>query len=429
MVRKMAITKIAPARSADAVVRYLTQEESHDGIHDRIGSISTRNMSISGAAREIRGVMRMYGKEQNIQAYVIVQSFAEEELNPDRQEDLDKANEAGMRLARKYGGDDRQVMVVTQADNGKVHNHILLASTDTLTGKALRGANTRHPLLKQYSDEILKEMGITNQNEGKTRAKDRQSMGEIKRRQQGLYVWKDDLKERIKKSLGRDGVVDGATFIQDMARLDVDVRINGKGNVSYRFEDEEGKDRKCRASRLGEDFGREGLKQAFEENQKKQKRTLIDWDKRMEERHRKFEREREEFRKQNPELWAKIQTEANFVMGETPKPVMEKPKVEKPKEEIPTPKVKMAPKKKEKIPQVVEEPKEIPQNKELEEQEQARRVAQQLEEAQRKRREEAAEKVAEERKRRLEARQNAFSRNVEYLERKLKEQNDMQLGG
>ena len=456
MVRKMAITKIAPARSADAVVRYLTQEESHDGIHARIGSFSIRNMSLTGAAREIRGVMRKYGKEKNIEAYVIVQSFAEEELNPDKQEDLDKANEAGMRLARKYGGDDRQVMVVTQADNGKVHNHILLASTDTLTGKALRGANTRHPLLMQYSDEILKEMGITNQNEGKTRAKDRQSMGEIKRREQGLYVWKDDLKERIKKSLGRDGVVDGATFIQDMERQNVDVRINGKGNVSYRFEDEEGKDRKCRASRLGEDFGKEGLKLAFEENQKKQKRTLIDWDKRMEERQKAIEREREEVRAKNPELWAKIQTEANFVMGETPKPVMEKPKVEKPKEEIPTPKVKMAPKKKEEIPQIDDflkkssftksakphnskasgarstSPLGVPkasltsQNKELEEQEQARRVAQQLEEAQRKRREE----IAEEKKRKLDARTKAFlSAGDELAREDQKEHGDMQLGG
>lgn len=266
----MAVTTIRSTRDVGKIINDLMYDKGFNNwTYDGLWSFSIRNMSLTGAAREIRGVMRKYGKEQNIEAYVIVQSFAEEELNPESQEDLDKANEAGMRLARKYGGDDRQVMVVTQTDNGKVYNHILLANIDTLTAKALRGAKTGHLLLKQYSDEILKEMGIENKNANYRRAYNRQTMAEIKIRERGEYVWKDDLKSRIQKSLRKKDVIDVQSFVSDMEEENVNVWVNKNGNISYRFIDTKGNDRICRASKLGSAFGKEGLSIVFEEKQKK----------------------------------------------------------------------------------------------------------------------------------------------------------------
>lgn len=270
----MAVTKVQSTRNVAGAIYYLTKEKSHDGIHPRIGSYSTANTMLGIAASDMNRVMKRFRKEKNVQAYLVIQSFANDELNPESQEDLDKANEAGMKLGKAIGGETRQIVVITQADNGNVHNHIVICSTDTLTGKALIGNQKSGMFARQKSDEILKEMGILNKNAEKAQYRDRQTMGEIKRREKGLYVWKDDLKQRIRECLENESVTDEEIFKEKMQEdYKVDVRINGKGNISYRFLDAEGKDRKCRAKRLGTVYGKDGISYGITDNQNKQNRN------------------------------------------------------------------------------------------------------------------------------------------------------------
>ena len=271
----MAITKVLKSNNIVESIKYLTEEESHDGIHERVGSISTQNMSISGAKKEVTDVMKWFNKTNNIQAYIIIQSFAEDELNPDEQDDIEKANKAGMKLAKEVAGDERQVMVVTQADNGKVHNHILIANTNMVTGKALRGKYTGHKFISTKSDEILKEMDIRNKNcEREETYQNKQKISEIKRRDKGLYVWKDDLKSRIEECMENTDIYDIEMFIQRMKDKNVDVQVSKNGNISYKFIDDEGKERKSRASRLGNIYGKEGVEYAITENRNNSKYNI-----------------------------------------------------------------------------------------------------------------------------------------------------------
>ena len=274
----MATTKITSSRNAVGAINYYLHEPSHDGIHARVGAFSARNTTVFTAQKDVIENMNRYGTKDNVQAYLVIQSFATDELDPDNQEDLDKANEVGMVLARELAGDDRQIIVVTQADNGKVHNHIFMASTDTITGKALRGIHLRHDNLSAMSDLILSEYNIKNKNAELNRepAKVKQSIAEIKRREKGKYVWKDDLRNRIEESQKESKVKDDESFRLSMFDKGVDVSFHEKTrNISYKFIDEEGKTRKCRASRLGTSYGKEAIDKVYEEHQKTEEQTIF----------------------------------------------------------------------------------------------------------------------------------------------------------
>lgn len=263
----MAVIKIQNTRNVVGAIRYLTKEASHDGVHARVGSVMTQNVSFKNADREMMHLLKKFGKTKNVQAYLAIQSFSVEELNPDKQSDLTLATAIGLETARKMWGEDRQIFVVTQADNGIVHNHIVCCSPDIRYGKSLRGKQTNHKYAMEISDQVIEDYGVENLNSQKSEFREKQSMGEIKRREKGLYVWKDDLKNRIRDCMDREDILSTEDFKNVMeSDYDVDVRISEKGNLSYRFIDQENKDRKCRASRLGNVYGKEGIDYGIKDN-------------------------------------------------------------------------------------------------------------------------------------------------------------------
>lgn len=268
----IAITKISATRNVVGAIRYLTEDKSHDGVHERVGSISVYNMSKRHMKEEMLETLKKFNKQNNVQAYMITQSFANDELDIDVQEDLDKANEVGLELAKRVAGEERQILVVTQADNGKVHNHILIASVNMRDGKSLRGNAKNHNHVANVSDEIIKKHRIKNKNRDRDAWRERKTIAEIKRREQGLYVWKDDLKRRIEEVMLT--ATNHKEMMRDLASRGVDVKINGNGNITYAFTDEEGKQRKCRASKLGNMYGKEGIEYGFTDNIRQAKRNI-----------------------------------------------------------------------------------------------------------------------------------------------------------
>lgn len=278
----MAVIKIQNTRNVVGAIRYLTKEASHDGVHARIGSVLTQNVSFKNADREMMHLLKKFGKTKNVQAYLAIQSFSVEELNPDKQSDLTLATAIGLETARKMWGEDRQIFVVTQADNGIVHNHIVCCSPDIRYGKSLRGKQTNHKYAMEISDQVIEDYGVENLNSQKSEFREKQSMGEIKRREKGLYVWKDDLKNRIRDCMDREDILSTEDFKNVMeSDFNVDVRISARGNLSYRFLDQENKDRKCRASRLGNVYGKDGIEYGITENRIKRNKKSRNKSKRI----------------------------------------------------------------------------------------------------------------------------------------------------
>lgn len=278
----MAVIKIQNTRNVVGAIRYLTKEASHDGVHARVGSVLTQNVSFKNADREMMHLLKKFGKTKNVQAYLAIQSFSVEELNPDKQSDLTLATAIGLETARKMWGEDRQIFVVTQADNGIVHNHIVCCSPDIRYGKSLRGKQTNHKYAMEISDQVIEDYGVENLNSQKSEFREKQSMGEIKRREKGLYVWKDDLKSRIRDCMDHEDILSTEDFKNVMeSDFNVDVRISTKGNLSYRFIDQENKDRKCRASRLGNVYGKDGIEYGITENRIKRNKKSRNKSKRI----------------------------------------------------------------------------------------------------------------------------------------------------
>ena len=144
-------------------------------------------------------VGHFYGQEQKNQMIHVIQSFSKKEFNPDDPNDLQMANHLGVEFAQlHYPG--RQVAVFTQIDGkaGCVHNHIAVNNVSMEDYRACDKEQYYHPTIKKWTDKItekytVRDTGIKNP--------EKLTQSEKSLREKGEYSWKDDLRERIKKSL------------------------------------------------------------------------------------------------------------------------------------------------------------------------------------------------------------------------------------
>lgn len=117
-------------------IAYLNDEKSHN--ESNVSPI--RNLRKSSNCGDFKSMARKRFKEQarnsnaNVELYSVVQSFDLEELDPENQDDVDKAHQIGVLTAKeilkKVG--DREFCVFTQADGEShhLHNHIVIMNCD-----------------------------------------------------------------------------------------------------------------------------------------------------------------------------------------------------------------------------------------------------------------------------------------------------------
>lgn len=275
----MAYTRVTNTTNGRSAIRYALEDKSHNDEIERSLMTSGNNLDPLFAKIQMEATWESFNKNDGdvVQMYRIIQSFGLDELDPNNQEDIEKANSIGLEFANKMYP-DRQSLIVTQADGtgGKLHNHILVNSVSFIDGKSLRGAKTGWSYVADKSDEIIEKHGLTPIN--RTKVKDKKSIAEIKMSERGKYVWKDDLKARINVSLNDIGTISKDAFIEHLREKHaIDAVYRGKG-LSYSFVDADGKKRKSRASRLGENYEAETLKDRFIENKKNHKQNSGEFD-------------------------------------------------------------------------------------------------------------------------------------------------------
>ena len=134
-----------------------------------------------------------------IQVRRIIQSFSINELDPNKPEDREKANVIGREFVKKYFP-SRQAVIFTQIDgkSGLIHNHIIISDVHMETYKGFTKKEYHYETIENYTNEIASEF-ITLDSGNKSADKSTQT--ERVKRKQGKYVWKDDLKERIRKAM------------------------------------------------------------------------------------------------------------------------------------------------------------------------------------------------------------------------------------
>lgn len=269
----MAVTNINGTRNGTGAVSYVLRPKEKG--RERVRSISGNNVNIERASEQMRITREAYGKnginsrngKEFVQAYRLKQSFSDKELDPNSDEDVATCNRMGLELAKEVYP-DHEVLVVTHSDGlgGKLHNHLIINAVSFETGKSLRAELTNWNYVSQKSDEILKRNGLSVIDNKK--GQDKKTQAEVELAERGEYVWKEDLKERIRTTLSNDEIIDRDRFIEHMKEEhEVDVRFRGKG-MSYAFEDEDGKKRRIRSSRMGTNFQKENIEELIEENKK-----------------------------------------------------------------------------------------------------------------------------------------------------------------
>lgn len=166
-------------------------------------------------------------KRRKHEAYTVMISFSKDEIDPNNPEDVERAktivNES---ISGAYP--NRSAVVAIQSDGlgGNLHAHVLLNNVDS-EGRAIN-KGWRH--MKEYVNESTLKNGLEPLDI---------------RRNKGEYDWWEDLEGRI----------NAVSSIDELEGLGVSVsgrwrKKDGTTQLTFKFEDEEGKTRKMRGRRL-----------------------------------------------------------------------------------------------------------------------------------------------------------------------------------
>lgn len=271
----MAITRVSAARrNGTAAVKYAMNDMAKNKKSGQKRALVATGLNVDPAyaAEQMHATRDAHGKADGfVQAYRIVQSFGDNELDPTSADDAYKANELGLALAEELF-EGHEVIVVTQNDGigGKLHNHIIVNAVSFVDGKSLRGMATHHKTVSKASDAILERYGMKVTERGVNTGADKKQVGELRLGDAEKYVWKDDLRERIGEALADRSVTSRESFVEKMGDSGVGVDYKGEaGNewgVTFNFEDEDGKKRKSRGKTLGTDYDLQAIADALEAN-------------------------------------------------------------------------------------------------------------------------------------------------------------------
>lgn len=271
----MSITKITATHNGKKALEYILKDRGHNGNERRNEFLTGYNM-VSPDAVSYYDQMEKYwsrkSEKTKIEVRRVTQSFSRNELNPDDDNDVFKAHEIGIETGRRLFP-DRQFIVATQTDgkSGLVHNHIFVNNINMVTNRGMDKTEYDYRKVRIVSDEVVKNAGINFDHGQKS---EKYSQTERAKREKDEYVWKDDLRDRIREALSYAKNVDELSDAFDA--LGVDCHVRGK-TVTYTLMDtsnyvseygtEPKKPLKSRAKKLGEEFTWEEIEKTFLKNQ------------------------------------------------------------------------------------------------------------------------------------------------------------------
>ena len=290
----MVVSVVSSSRNVVGFMKYVRDDKAHSEGRDRFIGYETQNVMLSTAEKSMFASLKRHGKTKNVHGTAVMVSFDKSELSSENPDDIDKACRISMNVCRKMVMDneynrlenvsdeakrlemawaeaDKYKIVSVAQDDGKggnLHVHSYILNINPETGRSLDGTSRRHNFVKKALSE---EMARENVQEFDfTKVKDKATKWEKERREKGQYVWRDDLKNRIKDALNSPESVSDETFTMELGKRGVDTRKRGKG-YSFAFHDEDGKKRSARGGKLGSDFELSSIQAMFAMNAQKQR--------------------------------------------------------------------------------------------------------------------------------------------------------------
>ena len=181
----MPVVVASASRSADALISYALDDKADQKGERYVMASGVGGLLVSVAKHQMRDVRKKWGKAKPgafVQAYHVIESFAQDELDPDDPNSWMTAQRLGRALAEdRFPG--RHALVVTQRDGkaGCLHNHVVVNSVETKTGKSLNSSTVMHARLVEAHERVLEAEGFVQRADLKqafSDATDRRERGE-----------------------------------------------------------------------------------------------------------------------------------------------------------------------------------------------------------------------------------------------------------
>lgn len=126
----------------------------------------------------------------------LVTSFSKNELDPENPADIEKASLIQQKLLQKrYPNRQAVIFVQTDGKSGLVHTHTIINDVEMDNYKGCDKEQYHFEHVKKWTNEVAKKYIDLDSGKGKT--EDKTTQTERAKREQGVYVWKDDLKNRV----------------------------------------------------------------------------------------------------------------------------------------------------------------------------------------------------------------------------------------
>ena len=127
--------------------------------------VSTVNCSAEYAKDQFNTVKKRFRKEDGTVAFHAYQSFAPREATPQQAHDI------GVALAKELWGDSFQVLIATHLNTDCLHNHFVINSVSFRDGKRFHSTADSYRVMKETSDRLCREHGLSIVEEAKGRGK------------------------------------------------------------------------------------------------------------------------------------------------------------------------------------------------------------------------------------------------------------------
>ena len=242
----MAVTKIKPIRGTvnKALAYILDPAKTDDQLY-----VSSFGCAASDAAAKEFEWTRNLAAQQGMQmpkviARHLIQSFDIGEVTPEM------AHEIGKQFADEWLKGKYEYVIATHIDKGHCHNHIIFNAVNFVDYHAYRSNKRTYREMRQLSDEICKEHGLSVIPPSQSKGMDYKEYTEAKRG----TSWKQKLKQTI------DRLVITAKDYDDFLRLmqEAGYEIKTGKYISFRAE---GQERFTRSKTIGENYTEERIKE------------------------------------------------------------------------------------------------------------------------------------------------------------------------
>ena len=291
-VNVMAYTRISHTRNGRAAIQYARGNgRGHNGHAKRnllIGGVGMLPDEVIPFEEQMaQDWARASGKNKN-QVRRIVASYSEKELDPHGEDSAYLALEIAQEFVEEaYPNRKAAIFVQNDGKGEKLHVHILVSNVDSIEHKGCTDEQTNFRYVENHFDRVAGRH-ITLDNGKKAKDKFTQAERALEEENEeaaenggaAVYIWKDDLRERIR--IAMENATSEDDFLEALEDEGVKARYGTSRRydkyISYELVDVpahmEGADRKYRARSytLGDAYGVEALREKLDEKAKERLR-------------------------------------------------------------------------------------------------------------------------------------------------------------